>query len=44
MIDEELVLVDQCGWCGHVHAFNFDCGCKPCADCDEFHGGGDCNE
>lgn len=30
--------VEACGWCGHEHPREADCGCKPCPDCSGFHG------
>lgn len=29
---------DTCGWCGHSHARDHDCGCAPCPDCGDYHG------
>lgn len=28
---------DTCGWCGHEHPRDHDCGCAPCPDCDQYH-------
>lgn len=36
LLDEEVTAV-LCGWCGHEHPADHDCGCKPCEWCDEYH-------
>lgn len=39
LIDDDAVECIHCGWCGYEHLADVDCGCKPCADCDDYHDG-----